>query len=285
LTYALTTLCTGGAFFEGPRWHDGRWWVSDFYRRAVFAISPDGAEEEVVVRVEGQPSGLGWLPDGSLLVVSMRDRALLRRSPAGEVSVHAEVGRFCGGLLNDLVVDAEGRAFVGNFGFDLMARADPRPTGLIRVDPDGSADVAAEGLLFPNGMVITDDGRTLIVGETYGRRYVAFAIGDDGALRDRRVWAEVPTIAPDGCTLDADGHIWTADARHGRCCRLAPGGEIVDEIAAPDGLQFFACMLGGEDGRTLLLCAAPDFSERRRSTAREALLFTTTVDVPRSGLP
>jgi sugar lactone lactonase YvrE len=284
LSYALTTLCTGGAFFESPRWHDGRWWVSDFYRHAVFAVTTDGNEEEVL-RVEGQPSGLGWLPDGSLLVVSMKDRSLLRRTPAGDVSVHAEVGGFCGGPLNDLVVDAKGRAFAGNFGFDLMGRADPEPTGLVRVDPDGSATRVADGLLFPNGMVITEDGRTLIVGETYGRRYTAFTIGDDGSLSDRRVWGDIPTIAPDGCALDAEGHIWSADARHGRCCRLAPGGEIVDEIQAPDGLQFYACMLGGDDGRTMLLCAAPDFSERRRSAAREAVLFTTTVDVPRSGLP
>ena len=284
MTYALTTLCTGGTFFEGPRWHDGRWWVSDFYRHAVFAVTPDGAEEEVL-RVDGQPSGLGWLPDGSLLVVSMKDRALLRRSPAGEVSVHAEVGRFCGGPLNDLVVDAKGRAFAGNFGFDLMRRSEPEPTGLVRVDSDGTAVQVADGLLFPNGMVITEDGETLIVGETFGRRYTAFTIGDDGALGGRRVWADIPMIAPDGCTLDAEGHIWTADARHGRCCRLAPGGEIVDEINAPDGLQFFACMLGGDDGRTMLLCAAPDFSERRRRAAREALLLTTTVNVPKSGLP
>jgi sugar lactone lactonase YvrE len=284
LSYSLTTLCAGGAFFEGPRWHDGRWWVSDFYRHAVFAVAPDGTEKQVL-RVDGQPSGLGWLPDGSLLVVSMRDHVLLRRSPDGGVSVHAEVGRFCGGWLNDLVVDAEGRAFVGNFGFDLMGRVEPRPTGLVRVDPDGSAVRVADDLLFPNGMVISDDGRTLIVGETFGRRYTAFTIGEDGSLRDRRVWAEVPTIAPDGCTLDAEGHIWTADARHGRCCRLAPGGEIVDEIRAPDGLEFFACMLGGDDGRTMLLCAAPDFSERRRSAAREAVLLTTRVAVPRSGLP
>jgi sugar lactone lactonase YvrE len=284
LSYALTTLCSGGAFFEGPRWREGRWWVSDFYRHAVFSVAPDGTEEEVL-RVDGRPSGLGWLPDGSLLVVSMRDHLLLRRSPDGEVSVHAEVGRFCGGWLNDLVVDAEGRAFVGNFGFDLMGRVEPAPTGLVRVDPDGSAARVADDLLFPNGMVITDDGRTLMVGETFGRRYVAFTIGEDGSLGNRRVWAEVPAIAPDGCTLDAEGHIWTADARHSRCCRLAPGGEIVDEIPAPDGLQFFACMLGGDDGRTMLLCAAPDFSERRRSAAREAVLLTTTVDVSHAGLP
>ena len=284
MTRALQLLLDGGAFFEGPRWHDGRWWVSDFYRHAVFTLDTDGRAEEALT-VEGQPSGLGWLPDGSLLVVSMQDRRLLRRSPSGVLSVHAEVGHFCGGPLNDLVVDAKGRAFVGNFGFDLMAREAPKPTGLIRVDPDGSTALAAEDLLFPNGTVITDDGRTLIVGETYGRRYVAFTIEDDGSLGERRVWAEVPDLAPDGCSLDAEGHIWSADARGGRACRLAPGGAIVEEIEAPEGLQFFACMLGGDDGRTLLLCAAPDFSARRRSQAREAILLTATVDVPHAGLP
>jgi sugar lactone lactonase YvrE len=281
---ALRLLLEGGAFFEGPRWHEGRWWVSDFYRHAVFAVDTGGREEELLT-VDGQPSGLGWLPDGSLLVVSMKDRRLLRRSPSGEVSVHAEVGHFCGGPLNDLVVDTKGRAFVGNFGFDLMAREEPKPTGLIRVDPDGSTALAAEDLLFPNGTVITEDGRTLIVGETYGRRYVSFTIEDDGSLTDRRVWAEVPDLAPDGCTLDAEAHIWSADARGGRACRLAPGGAIVEEIEAPEGLQFYACMLGGDDGQTLLLCAAPDFSERRRSRAREAVLLTTRVDVPHGGLP
>jgi sugar lactone lactonase YvrE len=280
----LRVLLDGGAFFEGPRWHNGCWWVSDFYRHAVFTVDADGRERQELI-VEGQPSGLGWLPDGSLLVVSMQDRRLLRRSPSGEVTVHAEVGHFCGGPLNDLVVDANGRAYVGNFGFDLMAREEPKPTGLIRVDSDGSTALAAEELLFPNGTVITEDGRTLIVGETYGRRYVAFTIAPDGSLADRRVWVETPDLAPDGCTLDAAGHIWSADARGGRACRLAPGGAIVEEIAAPDGLQFYACMLGGDDGRTLLLCAAPDFSARRRSRAREAVLLTATVDVPHAGLP
>jgi sugar lactone lactonase YvrE len=115
--------------------------------------------------------------------------------------------------------------------------------------------------------------------------YVAFTIADDGSLAERRVWAEVPSIAPDGCALDAEGHIWSADARGGRACRLAPGGAIVEEIVAPQGLQFFACMLGGDDGRTLLVCAAPDFSECRRSQARDAVLLTTRVDVPHAGLP
>jgi sugar lactone lactonase YvrE len=295
----LHTLLEGGAFFESPRWHDGRWWVSDFYRHLVLTVSTDGQTGEVL-EVDGQPSGLGWMPDGSLLVVSMRDRKILRWSADAGVSVHAEVADLCGGHLNDMVVDAGGRAYAGNFGFDLMGGGDPATANLIRVDPDGTASVAAEDMLFPNGSVITPDGRTLIVGETAGARYTAFTIAEDGSLTDRRVWGqvapepEIGTLAetlaqlkfgPDGCCLDAEEHIWSADEVNARCARLAPGGEIVAEIAAPEGLNIFACMLGGDDGRTLLMCAAPDFVEHTRIGATDAVLLTTTVDVPRAGLP
>ncbi|HEY1596403.1 MAG TPA: SMP-30/gluconolactonase/LRE family protein [Thermoleophilaceae bacterium] len=296
---SFNTLLGDGAFFESPRWHEGRWWVSDFYRHLVLTVESDGTPGEVLT-VDGQPSGLGWMPDGSLLVVSMRDHRILRWSPDAGVSVHADVSEYCSGYLNDMVVDATGRAYVGNFGFDLMGGADPVPAALIGVDPDGATQVAAEDLLFPNGSVITPDGRTLIVGETAGARYSAFTIQDDGSLTDRRIWAQVaPTpefttlaetlgqlqFGPDGCGLDAEGHIWAADEVGARCVRLAPGGDIVDEIAAPEGLNFFACMLGGDDGRTLLICAAPDFAEANRRAAREAVLLTTTVDVAHAGLP
>ena len=295
----LQTLLEGGSFFEGPRWHDGRWWVSDFYNERVLAVGTDGSAETVMT-VEQRPSGLGWMPDGSLLVVSMGDHKLLRRSPDGDVSEHADVSEYCGGVLNDMVVDAHGRAYVGNFGFDLMNGGDPAPAVLVRVDPDGSATVVAEDMLFPNGSVITPDGRTLIVGETAGARYTAFTIEDDGSLSDRRVWAQVAetppittleetlgklTFGPDGCSLDAEEHIWCADEVNARCARVAPGGEIVDEIRMPEGLDVFACMLGGDDGRTLLMCAAPGFLEHSRIGATDAVLFTTTVDVPHAGLP
>jgi sugar lactone lactonase YvrE len=295
----FTTLVGGGAYFEGPRWHDGRWWVSDMYRHAVFTVSTDGREEQVL-SVEGQPSGLGWMPDGSLLVVSMRDHRILRRDPAGRVTLHADLSQVCTGLLNDLVVDAAGRAWVGDFGFDLMAFDDPVATSLKRVDPDGTVTVVAEDLLFPNGTVITGDGTTLIVGETLGNRYTSFTIGANGLLRDRGVWASLGpavTIGPatetliqlrvavDGCTLDAESHIWAADGIGGRCVRIARGGEIVDEIRPPGGLGVFACMLGGPDGRTLLLSCAPDYFEANRREAREAVLLTTAVSVPHAGLP
>jgi sugar lactone lactonase YvrE len=294
----LTTLFEGGNYFECPRWRDGRWWVSDFYRRAVFTYDSDG-REEAVIEVEGQPSGLGWMPNGDLLVVSMKDRRVLRASSDGTVAVHADVSALTAGHLNDMIVDRRGYAYAGNFGFDLMGGGAPASTGLVRVDPDGSASVAAEDLWFPNGMVITDEG-TLIVAETFAARFTAFTIQADGTLTDRHVWAQVQpspepgdtetmlgavTFAPDGCALDADGHVWAANALGGVLCRVAPGGQIVEEVAVPEGLGVFACGLGGEDGRTLIACAAPDFYEEPRAAAREAVLLTTTVDVPRSGLP
>jgi sugar lactone lactonase YvrE len=298
MTRELSTLFEGGNYFECPRWHDGRWWAVDFYRQTVFTYDADGREEPVL-EVEAQPSGLGWLPDGDLLVVSMKDRRVLRRAADGTVTEHADVSELTTGHLNDMTVDRQGRAYAGNFGFDLMGGGQPETASIVRIDPDGSASIAAEDLWFPNGTVITDDG-TLIVAETFGARFTAFTIADDGALTDRRIWAQVEpmpergdietmlgavTFAPDGCTLDAENHIWAANALGGALCRVAPGGQIVEEIAMPDGLGTFACQLGGEDGRTLVACAAPDFHEGPRKAAREAVLLSTTVDVPHAGLP
>jgi sugar lactone lactonase YvrE len=295
---ALTTWVEGGNYFECPRWREGRWWVSDFYRHAVFSYDGDG-RERLEVEVEGQPSGLGWLPDGDLLVVSMKDRRVLRRRADGTVGAHAELAELTTGHLNDMIVDKQGRAFAGNFGFDLMGGGTPAPASLVRIDPDGTTTVAAEDLWFPNGTVITDDG-TLIVAETFAARLTAFEIQPDGSLANRRVWAQVQpapepgdaetmlsavSFAPDGCALDAEGHVWAANALGAAVCRVAPGGRIVDEVAMPEGLGVFACGLGGEDGRTLIACAAPDFYEEARKAAREAVLLRTTVDVPRAGLP
>lgn len=289
----LRTLVEGGSFFEGPRWHEGRWWVSDFYTHTVRTVDPQSGADEVVLEVPSQPSGLGWLPDGSLLVSSMTDHRLLRRTPDGDVRVHADVTEHCGGHLNDLIVDGEGRAYAGNFGFDLMNLADPAPTSLVRVDPDGTVHREGGDLWFPNAMMIAGDA--LIVAETFGGGLSAFTIAADGSLTDQRVWGQIaprvepgsveemlPNLgyAPDGCTLDAEGHVWAADGLGGPLCRIAPGGDIVDEIELPEDLAVFACQLGGDDGRTLLMCGAPDFLEVNRRDAREAVLLTTTVEVP-----
>ncbi|HEV7205092.1 MAG TPA: SMP-30/gluconolactonase/LRE family protein [Jatrophihabitans sp.] len=291
------TVLTDLSYLECPRWHDGRIWVADFYTGQVLSAHADGSDLRVEAEVPEQPSGLGWLADGRLLVVSMRDARLLRREGDGTLVTHADLAPYVSGHPNGMVVDAQGRAYVGNFGFDLMSGADIETASLLRVDPDGSVHVVAEDLWFPNGSVITDDN-VLIVDETLGNRISAFDIAPDGSLGPRRDWAvfgDLPpsrslaeaiplgVVAPDGCGLDAEGMLWAADALHGRVVRVREGGEIVEEIATPMGV--FACMLGGADGRTLFLCSAPDFAEEARRNAREASLLAVTVDVPHAGRP
>jgi sugar lactone lactonase YvrE len=280
------------SFLEGPRWHDGRIWVSDFYTHQVVSADEHGGDLRVEAQVPAQPSGLGWLPDGRLLIVSMRDHRVLRREPDGALSVHADVSSHAGGLLNDMVVDSRGRTWVGNFGFDLMAGAPIAPAPLVRVDPDGSSTVASEPLHFPNGAVIT--GNTMIVNETFGHRISAFEIDADGGLSERRDWASfgpVPattdvgealgqlSVAPDGMCLDAEGAVWIADALGNRALRVREGGEVLQEISTGD-TGVYALALGGADGRTLYLCTAPGFAEHERRHSREAKLLAARVDVP-----
>jgi sugar lactone lactonase YvrE len=300
LAGGFTTFVTGGSFFECPRWHDGRWYVSDFYRHTVFAIEPDGAVSPVV-ELDDQPSGLGWMPDGSMLIVSKNRRRILRRSPTGEVELHADLGHLGDTPLNDMVVGPTGHAYVGEFGFDSMVPEDPAYAGLFRVAPDGAVTKEADDLGFPNGSVITPDGRTLIVGETISCRYRAFDIADDGSLSNSRVWAQIAPSPPftsgaeflgglplavDGCALDADGHIWAADAFGARMLRIAPGGEIVRELPAPEGMGFIACALGGDDRRTLLIAAGPlEWNEAIRSRTRDSVLLTIPVEAAGIGLP
>lgn len=292
-----TTVLTELSYLECPRWHDGRIWVSDFYTSNVLSAAEDGSDVRIEAEVPQQPSGLGWLPDGRLLIVSMRDATILRRENDGTLVAHADLGGRVTGAPNDMVVDAQGRAYVGNFGFDLMTGKDIETAALHRVDPDGTVAQVADELWFPNGSVITEDN-VLIVDETFGNRISAFDIDADGSLGPRRDWArfgELPTsrvlaealsvgvVAPDGCGLDAEGLLWVADALHGRAIRVREGGEIVDEVSVGTGV--FACMLGGSDGRTLFMCAAPDFAEQKRRAAREAQLLAVRVDVPHAGLP
>lgn len=279
------TLIDHGTFYEGPRWHDDRWWVSDFYRKVVLSFDADGDDVREELSVEQLPSGLGWTPDGDLLVVSQMDHSLLRRAGDGTVATVASFGEHCGGFANDMVVDAKGHAYIGNAGFDLMSGGEPSTANLVRVDLDGTVALAAEDLAFPNGSVVTPDGSMLIVGETMGNRYTSFHIEDDGTLTHRRIWADLPGIAPDGCGLDAEGRIWCADAFGKRCVLVEEGGRIVAEVAAPDDLGVYACMLGGPGGTTLLQCCAPGFLAHERRAANDARLVTIEVEVPRAGLP
>jgi sugar lactone lactonase YvrE len=292
MTDAANTLIAGFGFLEAPRWRDGRIWFSDFYTYRVFSALEDGSDLRVEADVPQQPAGLGWLPDGRLLVVSMRDRRMLRRQPDGSLVTHADLSEYATGHLNDFAIDAAGRAYVGNFGFDLMGGAPLRTTSLHRVDPDGTVTEVATDLWFPNGSVITPE-QVLLVNETFGNRITAFDIAEDGTLTNRRVWAQFappPTefslekalaqvvVGADGCCLDAEGALWIADATGGRLLRVTEGGTITDDLRP--GTPVYACALGGADGTTLFACAAPDFDEHARKAAREASLITIAVAVP-----
>ena len=181
-----------------------------------------------------------------------------------------------------MVVDAVGRAYVGSFGYDLLAGAAPEPADLVRVDPDGTVSVAADGMHFPNGMVLTDDGGTLIVAETSGGRLTAFDVAADGSLSRRRTFAELPGLAPDGICLDAAGEIWVATARTPEVVRVREGGEVTGRVTVSSGSLSYACMLGGEDGRTLFVCTAPTFLP---GGPRAGRIEVASVDVPRAGRP
>jgi sugar lactone lactonase YvrE len=293
----LWTVVEDLHFSECPRWHDERLFFSDFYLQQVLSVEADGSDQRVEAEVPGQPSGLGWLPDGRMLVVSQHPPELLRRELDGSLVTHTDLSALVSGDPNDMVVDQQGRAWLGEFGFDLMSGAQIATARLTRVDPDGTATTVADDLYFPNGSVITQAG-TLIVDETFGNRLSAFDIAEDGSLTNRRVWAEfgaVPTatdvggaiaqlgVAPDGCCLDAEGLVWIADAGNERAVRVREGGEIVDQVDTGTGT--YACMLGGPDGRTLFLCCAPDFAADNRRAAREGRILATTVEVPHGGLP
>lgn len=285
-------LAEGIYFGEGPRWRDGRLWFSDFYAKAVKSVSLAG-DLRTEIDLDDRPSGLGWMPDGSMLIVSMTKRMLLKRSPAGVVSAHADLSEVASFHCNDMVVDAEGRAYVGNFGFDLDAEltargvpavlADHTTARLACVAPDGTVSVAAEDLHFPNGTVITPDGKTLIVGETLGGVLTAFDIGPSGRLSNRRVWASTAPRVPDGIALDAAGRIWIANPIAPECALIAEGGEVVEVIDT--GQPCYACMLGGDDGATLFMLTAMSSVAHDAAAAPTGKLLIATVDAPHAGLP
>jgi sugar lactone lactonase YvrE len=277
----LTTVLGDLAFPEGPRWRDGRLWFSDMHSHEVVAMTPDG-QRETVFKADGPVSGLGWLPDGRMLVVSMEDRRLLRLED-GRAVLHADLGGIATGHCNDMVVDAQGRAYVGNFGVGYPG-GDVKPAKLARVDPDGQVSVAAEDLVFPNGAMITPDGKTLIVGETFAARMTAFDIALDGSLSNRRVWAQLPERAvPDGACLDAEGAVWAASPTTNDVIRLKEGGEVLDRITADQGC--FACMLGGEDRKTLYVLTAGGANAEDTRRVRLGRIEQVRVDVPGAGLP
>jgi sugar lactone lactonase YvrE len=275
------TLIEGLCFAEGPRWHDGRLWFSDMHDHHVYAADMDGNLESIA-HVPEQPSGLGWLPDGRLLVVSMLDRKLLVLE-AGELSEFANLHELANYHCNDMVTDAFGRSYVGNFGFDLHAGDKPCTTSLIMVTEDGRPSVVADDLSFPNGTVITPDGKTMIIGESMNGRLTAFDISDDGALSNRRIWAQLENAIPDGICLDEAGGIWVASPVSNETLRVLEGGEVTDRITVEK--QAFACMLGGEDRKRLFIMTAADSDPETCRASRSGKIEYVDVDVPGAGLP
>lgn len=273
-------------FGEGPRWHEGRLWYSDFYDEAVFSAGPDG-DRRRELDVPGRPSGLGWLPDGRLLVVCMTERSVLRVEPDRTLVHHGDLTPWATWYGNDMVVSADGRAYAGNFGFDLdaLARGEGKPcnTSVVRVDLDGTSHEAAADMAFPNGSVIFPDGRTMVVAESMATRLTAFDVAADGSLSGRRVWAELGDCAPDGICLDAEGCIWVANALGTDCRRVAEGGEVVERVETSQ--YCYACMLGGQDRCTLYCVTAPGSLEREVADRREGRIEQVVVATPGAGLP
>lgn len=293
MSRAVRQLADGFHFGEGPRWHEGRLWFSDFYSHTIRSVDLAG-DHRIELELDDQPSGLGWMPDGSLLFVSMRKRQVWRRWPDGRLALHADLADLTEHLCNDMVVDAEGRAYVGNFGFDLdhelCARgvpavlADHPKANLVLVQPDGSVSVAAPDMSFPNGTAITPDGRTLIIGETLGARLTAFDIGEGGALSGRRVWAETGPRVPDGIALDAAGAVWIANPIAPECARIAKGGEVL-EVVSTGEMPCYACMLGGPEGQHLFMLCAPSSDAEVARSAAKGVVLVAEVDAVRAGRP
>ena len=238
MTILLDKLCFG----EGPRWREGMLWFSDMHAQKVKKVDPQGNVETVVELDDDQPSGLGWLPNGDLLIVAMTKKQVLRFN-GSQLSVHADLSSLASHFCNDMVVDHVGRAYVGNFGFDIHNGAQQSAAELICVEVDGSARCVDDDLIFPNGAVITPDNKTLIVAETFASRLTAFDILDSGDLTNKRIWAQLPKGAvPDGICLDAGGGIWSASPTSNNCIRQIEGGEVTHTIELERGA--FACMIG-----------------------------------------
>lgn len=280
------TLIADLAFGESPRWRNNRLYLSDIHANRVVAYRPSGEIEEVA-RFEGPVSGLGWLPDGRMLVVSMHDRRVLRQEPDGRFVEHADLSSIATWHANEMAVAADGEAYVGNFGFSLEEPINPQSikmAKLARISVDGRVQAVDEELFFPNGTVITPDGKTLIVAESGAARLTAFDRNTDGSLSGRKIWANLPGgTVPDGICLDAEGAIWVAGLSARAVFRIREGGEVVDSI--PTEQEAVACMLGGADRRTLFICTADTSDPAICRASHTAHLLAIQVDIPGAGFP
>jgi len=278
----LKTLLTGLALGESPRWHENRLWFSDWVAQELMAVGLDG-KSEVIVRVPTLPFCFDWLRDGHLVIVSGREGLVLRQESAGSLVTHADLTRLSRFPWNEIVVDGRNNIYVNAINFDFSAG--PFAPGIIAlVTPDGAVRQVADGLAFPNGMLVTPDNSRLIVAESYGKCLTAFDIAADGSLSNRRVWADLGENYPDGICLDAENAIWYADVPNEHCVRVREGGEVLQTIKVDRGC--FACMLGGAAGRTLFILAA-DWQGPQSIAAgeRTGQVLTAQAPAPHAGYP
>ena len=295
MTAPPRVLLDGLLIGESPRWHGGRLWFCHWMTGEITSIDPTAPAPTPTVHARvpvALPFSIDWLPDGRLLAAAGPERTILRDDGGlvgdgdgdlDEWATHADLTPLTHASLNELVVDAQGRAYVNGIGFDMMAGEAPGPGFIALVEPDGSVRRVAEGLAFPNGMAITEDGRSLLVAESYGRRISAFAIATDGSLGPARPWAELGAGTPDGICLDADGALWYADVPNRRCVRVREGGAVLDEIHLDRGA--FACMLGGPERRTLCITAADWGGVAGLSGGPTGQILAVDVSVPCAGRP
>jgi sugar lactone lactonase YvrE len=271
---------TGILLGESPRWHEGKLWFADWVAEKLYTLDAAG-RSEVVANIASLPFSIDWLPDGRLLVVNARENRLLRREADGSFVTHADLSGLSSYGCNEIVVDGRGNIYLNNINFSFPG-GEFQPGFVALVTPDGAVRRVAEGVAFPNGMAVTPDNKTLICAESFGKKLTAFDIGEDGSLSNARVWAELGEWGADGICLDAEGAVWAASGP--RCIRVREGGEILQAIELD---RFcFACMLGGEDGRTLFMVAA-DWTGTTDLAGTEPTgqIFTTRVRVPHAGRP
>lgn len=268
---------------ESPRWHDGRLWVCDWGAREILAIAPDDGRADVVVPdAPALPFCIDWLPDGRLLVVDGRGGRLLRREADGTFATHADLTAAATPPWNDVVVDASGNAYVGATGFDFPG-GDFAPGLIVLVTAGGGVRTVADGVAFPNGIAIGDDGETLILAESYGHRLTAWDIAADGSLSGRRVWADLGDGVPDGICVDAEGAVWYADVPNRCCVRVREGGDVLARVGLDRG--GFACMLGGADGRTLFAVASEWRGPAAIAQDRTGQVVAVAAPAPHAGRP
>jgi sugar lactone lactonase YvrE len=283
----VDVLSDGHGLVESPRWHGDRLWFADWLAGEIIAVDRD-ARTEVVARHRSLPLCFDFLPDGTPLLVSGPEHALLALRADGSTSTYADLGRLSPYSCNDIVVDGRGNAYVNNGNFDFAAGPPPgeRAPGFIALArPDGSTTVVADDLAFPNGMAVMPDNATLIVAESYRNRLTAFTIAADGTLADRRVWAELGDGVPDGICIDADDAVWFADVPGRRCRRVREGGEVLDTVQLDRG--GFACMLGAGDSPALYVVAAvwPGAAALMTHQDWDGQVLRVPVDVPGAGWP